>query len=75
MNPRTFVLAAFALLGLASFAPIAGAQDLTPERVQYMLDVTDRRIEQAEMALASVDNERASQLGVTGEKGRRSPGS
>lgn len=59
MNPRTVVFAALLLLGLASLAPVAGAQDLTPERVQYMLDMTDRRIEQAEMALASMDNERA----------------
>jgi len=59
MKPRTPVLAALALLSLAALAPIASAQDLTRERVQYALDMTDRRIEQAEMALASVDNERA----------------
>ncbi len=59
MRPRTPVLAALALLSLAALAPIAIAQDLTRERVQYALDMTDRRIEQAEMALASVENERA----------------
>ena len=59
MKPPILVLAALVLTGLASMAPVASAQDLTAERVQYMLDVTDRRIEQAEMAVATVDNERA----------------
>lgn len=54
MKPLTLVLGAIALLGLA--APTASAQDLTRERVQFALDQTDRRIEQAEMVLASVDN-------------------
>ena len=55
-NPRLFLpLAAMLLL------PAAGlAQDLTPERVQIALDLTDRRIEQAEMLLTGSDNERAS---------------
>jgi hypothetical protein len=57
MKPLTLVLGALALLGLA--APTANAQSLTPERVQYALDMTDHRIEQAEMVLASVDNDRA----------------
>ena len=57
MKPLTLVLGALALLGLA--APAANAQSLTPERVQYALDMTDHRIEQAEMVLASVDNTNA----------------
>src|SRR5216117_1489856 len=57
MKPLTLVLGAIALLGLA--APAASAQSLTPERVQYALDMTDRRIEQAEMLLTSVANDRA----------------
>ena len=59
MKPLANVLAALVLLGVVSMAPVAIAQDLTPDRVQYMLDVTDRRIEQAEMALATLDNDRA----------------
>ena len=38
---------------------LAFAQDLTPERVQIALDLTDRRIEQAEMLLTGADNDRA----------------
>jgi hypothetical protein len=57
MKPLILVLGALALLGLA--APTASAQDLTRERVQFALDQTDHRIEQAEMVLASVDNDRA----------------
>src|SRR2546425_4303896 len=59
MNPRPLILSTLALLGLAAVAPVARAQDLTRDRVQYALDMTDRRIDQAEMVLASADNERA----------------
>lgn len=37
----------------------AGAQELTPERVQVALEVTDRRIEQADALLTGSDNEAA----------------
>jgi hypothetical protein len=56
MKPQRLAVAALALLGLASFAPSARAQLLTPERVQYALDMTDRRIEQAQTVLTGVDN-------------------
>ena len=55
MKPLNLVFSALALLGLASMAPIASAQD-PAERVQFALDMTDRHIEQAELVLASVDN-------------------
>src|SRR5262245_25243702 len=58
MKPLNLILTVLAVLGLAAAAPIANAQD-GRERVQYELDRTDRRIEQAEELLASVDNERA----------------
>ena len=57
MKPLNLVLGALALLGLA--APAANAQLLTRERVQYALDMTDRRIEQAQMVLAGAPNDRA----------------
>ena len=57
MKPLTLVIGTLAVLGLA--APIASAQTLTPERVQYALDMTDRRIQQAEMVLAGVNNDPA----------------
>jgi uncharacterized protein YciW len=57
MKPLILVIGMLALLGVA--APHASAQSLTPERVQYALDMTDRRIEQAEMLLSSMDNDRA----------------
>jgi len=59
MKRHPLILSTLALLGLTALAPIAGAQDLTPERVQYALDMTDRRIDQAEMLLATSDNDRA----------------
>jgi hypothetical protein len=58
MKPQNLILTVLAVLGLAAGAPIASAQD-GRDRVQYELDRTDRRIEQAEELLASVDNERA----------------
>ena len=57
MKPLSLVLGALALLGLA--APTASAQFLTRERVQFALDMTDRRIEQAQMVLAGAGNDRA----------------
>jgi len=57
MKPLTLVIATLALLGIGATA--ASAQTLTPDRVQYALDMTDRRIDQAEMVLASVGNDRA----------------
>src|SRR5438552_1013478 len=57
MKPLNLVLGALVLLGLA--APAANAQLLTRERVQYALDMTDRRIEQAQMVLAGAPNDRA----------------
>lgn len=49
------------LLVAALFAgPIpARAQDLTPERVQVAVDLTDRRIEQAQVLVSSSDNANA----------------
>lgn len=44
---------------LVAFAGPVRAQDLTPERVQTALDMTDRRIEQAQMLVSSADNDRA----------------
>ena len=58
MKRHPLILCMLALLGLTALAPIASAQ-LTPERVQSALDMTDRRIEQAELVLATTDNERA----------------
>src|SRR5262245_33549983 len=58
MKRHPLILASLALLGLAALAPVAGAQDPVG-RVQFALDLTQRRIEQAEALLASTDNERA----------------
>ena len=58
MKPLNLILTVLAVLGLAAAAPMASAQDAR-DRVQYELDRTDRRIEQAEELLASLDNERA----------------
>jgi hypothetical protein len=57
MKPLILAIGTLALLGLA--APRASAQTLTPERVQFALDMTDRRIEQAQMVLEGVTNGRA----------------
>src|SRR5580765_1564323 len=57
MKPQILAIGTLALLGLA--APGASAQTLTPERVQFALDMTDRRIEQAQMVLEGVTNDRA----------------
>ena len=57
MKPLTLLIATFAVLGVA--APNANAQLLTRDRVQYALDMTDRRIEQAQMVLEGVTNDRA----------------
>jgi hypothetical protein len=54
MKPLTLLLGALALAGL--IAPSASAQLITPERVQYALDMTDRRIEQAQMVLEGTTN-------------------
>jgi len=62
MIPRSripLVLLVLGVLGLAAGATLANAQDLTRERVQFALDLTDHRIEQARMLLSSSDNERA----------------
>jgi hypothetical protein len=54
MKPRSLFACVLCALGFAAGgAAIAGAQDLTRDRVQYALDLTDHRIEQAQMALAS----------------------
>jgi hypothetical protein len=42
-----------------AFTPAHAQQPPTPDRVQYALDMTDRRIAQAEMLVAGSDNERA----------------
>lgn len=47
------------LVLLMAMPAAALAQDLNGERVQLALELTDRRIEQAEMLLAGADNERA----------------
>ena len=47
------------LLLLIAMPAVAAAQDLTRDRVQTALELTDRRIEQAEMLIAGSDNERA----------------
>ena len=57
MKTSIIVLGTVALLGLA--APTASAQLLTPERVQYALDMTDRRIDQAQTVVAGAGNDRA----------------
>jgi hypothetical protein len=56
LSLTTLLMSAFALLATVG---LATAQELTPERVQIALDLTDRRIEQAAMLLSSADNARA----------------
>ncbi len=52
--------ALLAAIGIVfTFAPARAQQPPTPERVQYALDVTDRRIAQAGTLAANSDNERA----------------
>lgn len=53
-TPLLLLIAALALL-----APAARAQDLTPDRVQFALDLTDRRIDQAQAQVGGSGNERA----------------
>ena len=57
MKPLTILLGTLALLGLT--APPATAQLLTRDRVQYALDMTDRRIEQAQMVVSGAGNDQA----------------
>jgi len=60
MRPSPYVPALVAALGITlAFAPARAQQPLTPDRVQYALDVTDRRIAQAGTLVANSDNERA----------------
>ena len=60
MRPIPHVLALFAAIGIAfSFGPARAQEPLTPDRVQYALDVTDRRIAQAGTLVANSDNQRA----------------
>lgn len=53
-----FVLTLLGLSLVVQAQPVR-AQDLTPDRVQYALDVTDRRIEQAELLDSNSDDETA----------------
>jgi hypothetical protein len=57
MRHRFSLLSAVALLAVLA-APVR-AQLLTPDRVQTALDMTDRRIEQAQMLVSGADNDRA----------------
>lgn len=59
MKLRLGIACTLALAALALAPHPGAAQDLTPDRVQYALDVTDRRIEQAQTLVAGADNEPA----------------
>lgn len=52
-------LLACALIVAVAFPAMAGAQEPSRERVQYALDLTDRRIEQAETLAAGSEDSRA----------------
>lgn len=59
MNFHRLIRVFVAILGLALGVGTAGAQEFSRERVQFELDLTDRRIEQAGMLVSGSDNERA----------------
>jgi hypothetical protein len=60
MFPRTRLLVALSVLGLAVQVSVAGAQLVPPrDRVQSELDLTDHRIERAQVVLSNSSNARA----------------
>jgi DNA-binding transcriptional ArsR family regulator len=59
MRHRVSIVLALCGLSLLA-APVPGrTQDLTPDRVQYALDVTDRRIEYAQLLVSNSDDDQA----------------
>ncbi|OGF14257.1 MAG: hypothetical protein A2W00_03760 [Candidatus Eisenbacteria bacterium RBG_16_71_46] len=53
------ITATLALLGLCAAAPLAQAQMVNRDMVQRELELTDRRIEQAQMVVSGSDNQQA----------------